>query len=84
MLRSEKSPLTDINLPNYNIEYMPTKANKDGVFLHRSIKLNYKAKNNLQIRIDKKPAPISIEVLSKSQKNLVVSCIYEHLKLAVA
>ena len=29
-LRSEKSPLLDINLPNYKIEHMPNKANKGG------------------------------------------------------
>ena len=62
---------------------MPTKANKGGVFLYISNKLNYKAKNKLQINIDKKPASIFIEVLSKSQKNLVISCIYKHPNLAV-
>ena len=61
MLRSEKSPSTDINLPNYNIDYMPTKANRGGVFLYILNKLNYKAKNNLQINIDKKPASILLK-----------------------
>ena len=54
VLRFEKFPLTDVNLTNYNIDYMPTKANKGGVFLYISNKLNYKAKNNLQVNIDKK------------------------------
>ena len=35
-LRPEKSPLTDINLPNYNIDHVPTKANKGGALLYIS------------------------------------------------
>ena len=50
-LRSEKSRLTDTNLPNYNIVNMPTKANKGGALLYISNKLKYKVRNNLQTKI---------------------------------
>ena len=72
-LRSEKSP------PNYNIEHMPTKANKGGALLYISNELKYKVRNNLWIHKDKKLESIFIEVISKSQKNVVVGCIYKHL-----
>ena len=48
-LRSEKSLLSDINLPNYKIEHMPIKANKGGALLYIFNELNYKVRNNLQI-----------------------------------
>ena len=38
-----------MNLPNYEIEHMATKANKDGALLYASNELNYKVRNNLQI-----------------------------------
>ena len=46
-LRSEKFPLSDINLPNYETEHMPTKANKGASLLYISNELNYKVRNNL-------------------------------------
>ena len=67
-LRSEKSPLSDINLPNYEIEHMPTKAIKGGALLFISNELNYKVRNNLQIHKDKKLESIFIEAISKSQR----------------
>ena len=33
-LRSEKTLLSDINLPNFETEHMPTKANKSGALLY--------------------------------------------------
>ena len=48
-LRSEKSLLSDVNLPNYKIEHMPIKANKGGALLYIFNELNYKVRNNLQI-----------------------------------
>ena len=70
-------------MPNYGIEHMLTKANKGGALPYISNKLNYKVRNNLQIHKDKKLESIFIEVISKSQKNVVVGCIYKHPDLAV-
>ena len=33
-LRSEKTLLSDINLPNFETEHMPTNANKSGALLY--------------------------------------------------
>ena len=70
-------------MPNYNIEHMPTKANKRGALLYISNELKYKVRNNLQVHKDKKLESSFIEVISKSQKNAVVGCIYKHPKFAV-
>ena len=82
-LRPEKYPLTDINLPNHNIEHMATKANKGGALLFISNELKYKLRNNLQIHKDKKLESIFIEAISKSLNNVVSGCIYKHPNLAV-
>ena len=67
-LISEKFPLTDINLRNYEVEHMSGKANKGGALLYISNELHYKVRNNLQIHKDKKLESIFVEVISKSQK----------------
>ena len=66
-LRYEKSSLTYINLPNYEIEHMPTKANKGGALLYISNELIYKVWNSLQIHEDKILEFIFIAVISKLQ-----------------
>ena len=48
-LRSGKSLLSDINLPNYKIEHIPIKADKGSALLYIFNELNYKVRNNLQI-----------------------------------
>ena len=82
-LRSEKSPLSDINLPNYEIEHEPNKTNKGGALVYISNELNYKAKNNLDIHKNKELESIFIEVISKSQENVVVGCMYKHPILVI-
>ena len=82
-LRPEKSSLTDINFPNYNLDHMPTKANKGGALLDISNELKNKVRNNLQIHKDKNLESIFIEVISKSQKNMVAGCIYKHPNLVI-
>ena len=52
-LRSEKSPLSDINLPSYELEHKTTKANKVAALLYMSNELNYKLRSKLQIYKDK-------------------------------
>ena len=66
-LRYEKSSLTYINLPNYEIEHMPTKANKGGALLYISNELIYKVWNSLRIHEDKILELIFIAVISKLQ-----------------
>ena len=65
-LKSQKSPLIDINLPNYNIEHMSTKANKVGAILYIPNELKYKVRNNLQVYKDKKLDSVYNETISES------------------
>ena len=65
-LRSNKSALSNINLPNFEIAHIPTKANKGGALLYISNELNYNIRNNLQTHKDKKLESSFIEVRSKS------------------
>ena len=62
---------------------MSTKTNKGDALLYTSNELNYKVINNLQKHKDKKIESIFIEVLSKSQKNVIFGCIYKHRNLVV-
>ena len=82
-LRSEKSPPSDINLPNYEIEHEPNKPNKGGALVYIFNELNYKAKNNLDIHKNKELESIFNEVISKSQENVVVGCMYKHPILVI-
>ena len=50
-LGSEKSPQSDINLPNYETEHKPTKANKDVVSSIYS--MNYIVKKEITYRYTK-------------------------------
>ena len=82
-LKSEKFPITDISLPNYDIVQMPTKANKVGAVLYISNKLKCKVRSNSQIHKDKKLESIFIEVISQSQKNVVIGYTYKYPNVAV-
>ena len=62
---------------------MPTKAIKGDALLFISNELNYKVRNNLQIHKDKKFESIFIEVISKSQKNVVFGSIYKQPDLSI-
>ena len=60
-----------------------TKANKGAALLYISNELNYKVRNTLQIQKDKKLESIFIQVISKSQKEVVVGCIYKNPNLPI-
>lgn len=62
---------------------MPAKANKGGALLFISNELNYNVKNSWEIYQDKNLESIFIDVISKSQKNKDVDCIYKLLNLGV-
>lgn len=62
---------------------MPAKANKGGALLFISNELNYNVKNSWEIYQDKNLESIFIDVISKSQKNKDVDCIYKLPNLGV-
>ena len=59
------------------MEHTPTKSKKGGALLYISKKLNYKNKQDLNINKDEKLKSVFIEVLSKSNKNTIIGCIYK-------
>ena len=63
--------------------HMPAKANKGGALLFISNELNYNVKNSWEIYQDKNLESIFIDVISKSQKNKDVGCIYKPPNLGV-
>ena len=70
-------------IPGYNTEQTPTKSDKGGALLYISKELNYKSRNNLKLYKDKNLESAFIEVLSKSDKNTIIGCIYKHPNLPI-
>ena len=63
---------------------MPTKSEKGGALLHISKQLIYKNRQDLNINKDEMLESVFIEVLSKSNKNTLIGCVYKQPKLALA
>ena len=82
-LTTKKDPVNSIEIPNYNIEHTPTESEKGGALLYISKEINYKTRNDLKIYKEKQLESIFIEVLSDSNKNTIVGCIYKHPGLTV-
>ena len=64
--------MNNINIPGYNTEHAPTKSDKVGALLYISKELNYKSRNDLKLNKDKNLASVFIEILSKSDKNIII------------
>ena len=77
-LTTKKEPVNSSEIPNYNIEQSPTESDKGGALLYISKEINHKTRNDLNIYKEKQLESIFIEVLSESNKNTVVGCIYKH------
>ena len=82
-LTTKRDPMNDINISGYSIEHTPTKSNKGGALLYISKDLNCKSRNDLKLYKDKNLESFFIEVLSKSDKNTIIVCIYKHPNLAI-
>ena len=77
-LKSNKSHLTNITLPNYNIEHCPTDGPNGGALLYIKEDNNYKKRNDLKILRSKMLESVFIEIINLNAKNLIVGCIYRH------
>ena len=76
-LKSNKNHLTNITLPNYNIEHCPTNGPNGGTVLYIKEDI-YKKRNDLKILKNKMLETIFIEIINPSTKNLIVGFIYRH------
>ena len=77
-LTTKKDPVNSIGIPNCNIERTPTESDNDGALLYISKEINYKTRDDLKIYKKKLLESKFIEVLSGSNKNTIVGCIYKH------
>ena len=77
-LTTKKDPVNSIEIPNYNIEHTPTESDKGEALLYISKEINYKSKDGLKICKKKLLKSKFIEVLSGSNKNTTVGCIYKY------
>ena len=83
-LKKGVTPISNINLQNYKIEYTPTESEKGGTLLYISSDLNYKVRNDLKMYKSKELESVFIEIMTKSkEKNIVIGCIYKHPKLSI-
>ena len=82
-LTTKKDPVNSIEIPNYNKEHTPAESDKGGALLYISKEINYKTRDDLKIYKKKLLESKFIEVLSDSNKNAIVGCIYKHPGLTI-
>ena len=82
-LTIKKDPVNSIEIPNYIKEHTPTKSDKGGALLYISKEINYRTRDDLKIYKKKLLESTFIEVLSDSNKNTIVGCIYKHPGLTI-
>ena len=77
-IKKSQPLLTNISLPNYNIEQTPTESTKGGALLYIKSCLNYKLRPYLQIYKSKELESIFIEIIHPNKKNMIIGCLYRH------
>ena len=70
-LKSNKSYLTNIILPNYDIEHCPNNGPSDGALLYIKEDITYKKTNDLKILKSSMFESIFIEIINPSTKTLL-------------
>ena len=83
-LQRWKQPITNISLPNYVYEHIPTESGKKGTLLYIDKNIKYKLCNDLKIYEKKMVESTFIEILNKKQENMIIGCVYKHLKHEVS
>ena len=77
-LKSNKTHLTNITLPNDNIEHRPTNRPKQRwirLYIKKMLFIKKKSFKNYQSKIFES---ISINIINPSTKNFIVACIHRH------
>ena len=83
-LTTTQDPKYSIEIPDYYIEHTSTKSEKAGALFYFSKNLNYINRQDFSINKDEMLESVFIDVLSKSNKNTIIGCIYKHRKMTVA
>ena len=79
-IKKDKSPINSINLKGYSHESCPTESAAGGTLLYISNNLSYKPRNDLCIYKSTELESTFIEILNPKKINVIVGCIYRHLK----
>ena len=69
-LKLNQNPLTEVQLPGYNIEYTPTECNNGGTLLYVKKGTNYKIQKDLQIYKPKQLKSTFIEVVQNNKERI--------------
>ena len=70
---------TNINLPNYSIEYTPTtESHAGGTLLYISNNTAYKPRKDLNIYKTHELASTFIEIINPKKSNIILRVVYRH------
>ena len=74
-LKTDTSTTTNIQLPGFNIELMPTKSANSSALLYIKDTINYKLRPDFNVEKEKELESISIKMFQKPSKNIIIGCI---------
>ena len=74
-LKTDTSTTTNIQLPGFNIELMPTKSANSSALLYIKDTINYKLRPDFNVEKEKELESISIKIFQKPSKNIIIGCI---------
>ena len=76
--RLKNQTLRTTNINGYNLERTPTEASCGGTLLYLKNKLNYISRKVFKIYKKNELESTFIEILTSSDNNIIVGCIYRH------
>ena len=77
-LKEANPPTTNIILPGFTYEHMPTKSANGGALLYIKNVINYNLRPDLNINKEKELESIFTEIIKKNSNNILVGYIYRH------
>ena len=72
---------TNINLPNYSIEYTPTDSHAGGTLLYISNNIAYKPRKDLNIYKTYELESTFIEIFNPKKSNIILGVVYRHPRM---
>lgn len=82
-IRKGKDTLSNISLPGYTIESIPTESANGGVLLYIASNIQYKIRNDLEMYMSKELESVFIEILQDHGKNTICGGIYKHPGMSI-
>ena len=82
-IKTDRSPLSNINISNYSYEHTPTELSKGGTLLYIDKNLIYRSRSELTLYESKEIESSFIEITETKKKNTIAGCIYKHPNASV-